>query len=49
MSPGAIVQTRTPIADRSRATGRVIATTAPLEAAYAAWPMWPSNAASDAA
>ena len=34
-------------ADRSRATGSVSPTRPPLDAAYAAWPIWPSNAATD--
>ncbi len=46
--PGAIVQTRTADRARSRATGRVSETTPPLEALYAAWPIWPSNAAIEA-
>ena len=33
---------------RSRATGKVMPTTPPLEEEYAACPIWPSNAASDA-
>ena len=36
---------RMPAADRSRATGRVMPTTPPLEAEYDAWPICPSNAA----
>ncbi len=42
MRPGAIVQTRMPAADRSRAAVRVSATTPPFDAEYAAWPIWPS-------
>ena len=37
--------TRMPTAARSRATGRVMPTTPPLDDEYAAWPIWPSNAA----
>ena len=44
-SPGAIVFSRIADADRSRATGRVMPTTPPLDAEYAAWPIWPSKAA----
>ena len=40
--------TRTPIAARSRATGKVIPTTPPFDAEYDAWPIWPSNVATDA-
>src|SRR5580692_5241420 len=48
MRPGATVLTRMPTAARSRATGRVSPTMPPLDAEYAAWPTWPSNAATDA-
>ncbi|KAG1074529.1 hypothetical protein G6F40_017435 [Rhizopus arrhizus] len=41
-TPGAIVLTRMPKRDSSRAIGSVIETTPPLLAAYAAWPIWPS-------
>src|SRR6478752_6965953 len=37
-----------PAAERSRATGRVMPTTPPLEAEYDAWPIWPSKAATEA-
>src|SRR5574341_1504480 len=40
--PGAIVHTRMPLRDRSRAMGSVMPTTPPLEAEYAAWPICPS-------
>ncbi len=43
--PGAILQTLIPFRARSLAIGRVIPTMAPLLAEYAAWPIWPSNAA----
>src|SRR5213594_1928035 len=46
--PGAIVTTRTPSSARSRATGRVMPTMPPLDAEYAAWPICPSNAATEA-
>ncbi len=46
--PGAMVHTRIASRERSRAIGRVIPTTPPLEAEYAAWPIWPSNAATEA-
>src|SRR3954468_15651637 len=48
MMPGAIVQTRINLSARSRAIGNVMPTTPPLEALYAAWPICPSNAATDA-
>ena len=44
-SPGAIVLSRIADADRSRATGSVMPTTPPLDAEYAACPIWPSKAA----
>ena len=47
-SPGAMVTTRIRSRDRSRAIGSVMPTTPPLDAEYAAWPIWPSNAATDA-
>jgi hypothetical protein len=40
--PGAIVMLRMPLRARSRAIGRVMPTTPPLEAEYAAWPICPS-------
>jgi hypothetical protein len=40
--PGAMVHTRTPIEAWSRAIGKVIDTTPPLEAEYAACPICPS-------
>src|SRR6476619_2827980 len=43
--PGAMVTTRIRSRDRSRAIGRVMPTTPPLEAEYAAWPTCPSKAA----
>jgi hypothetical protein len=46
--PGAIVFTRMPTPARSRAAGRVMPTTPPLEALYAICPIWPSNAAIEA-
>ena len=46
--PGAMVFTRTPRPARSRAAGRVMPTTPPLEAEYDSWPIWPSKAAIDA-
>src|SRR6185295_124020 len=46
--PGAIVHTRIPSEARSRAIGNVMPTTPPFDAEYAAWPIWPSNAAIDA-
>ena len=46
--PGAIAFTLTPIWASSRAIGRVIATTPPFEAEYAACPIWPSYAATEA-
>ena len=36
------------MAERSRAIGNVIPTTPPLDAEYEAWPICPSNAATDA-
>lgn len=44
-SPGAMVHTRIPTFIKSRATGRAREAMAPLEAAYAACPIWPSEAA----
>lgn len=41
--PGATVLTRTPCRARSRASGRVMLCNAPLVAAYAVCPGWPSN------
>jgi hypothetical protein len=46
--PGAIVLTRMPIRANSRANGNIIPTTPPLDAEYGAWPICPSNAATDA-
>ena len=46
--PGAIVQIRIPNLPKSRAIGNVIPTTPALLAEYAAWPICPSNAATDA-
>src|SRR6185295_18821073 len=43
--PGAIVMLRMPLRARSRAIGSVMPTTPPLLAAYAAWSIWPSKAA----
>jgi hypothetical protein len=40
--PGAIVMLRMPLRARSRAIGSVMPTTPPLDALYAAWPIWPS-------
>ena len=40
--PGAMVMLRMPLRARSRAIGSVMPTTPPLEALYAAWPIWPS-------
>ena len=40
--PGAMVITRMPKRASSRAIGRVMPTTPPFEAEYAAWPIWPS-------
>src|SRR3954468_9839132 len=48
MMPGAIVQTRISLSARSRAIGNVMPTTPPFDALYAAWPICPSNAATDA-
>ena len=48
ITPGAMVLTRMPKRESSRAIGRVIETTPPLEAAYAACPICPSNAAIEA-
>ena len=42
-TPGAMEFTRMPCLARSRARGRVRLLRPPLEAAYAAWPGWPSN------
>ena len=47
-SPGEMVLTRTPKRASSRAAGSVIAATPPFDAAYAAWPTWPSVAATEA-
>ena len=46
--PGAIVTQRIFDTARSRAIGSVIPTMPPLEAEYAAWPIWPSKAATEA-
>ena len=46
--PGRMVLTRMPSPIRSRAIGRVMPTTPPFDALYAAWPIWPSSAATDA-
>ena len=46
--PGAIVTTRIADCARSRATGSVIPATPALDAPYAAWPICPSNAATEA-
>lgn len=46
--PGAIVTTRMPSGERSRAATRVMPTTPPLAAAYGIWPICPSYAAIDA-
>ena len=46
--PGAMVTTRMNSRERSRAIGTVMPTTPPLDAEYAAWPIWPSNAATEA-
>ncbi len=46
--PGAIVITRMPKRASSRATGSVIATMPPFDAEYAACPIWPSKAETDA-
>jgi len=43
--PGAMVMLRMPLRARSRAIGSVMPTTLPLLAAYAAWPIWPPQAA----
>src|SRR3954470_20156910 len=48
MIPGAIVHTRMSLSARSRAIGSVMPTTPPFDALYAAWPICPSNAATDA-
>ena len=48
MMPGAMVLTRMPNCARSRAAGTVMPCTPPLEAEYAIWPIWPSNAATEA-
>jgi hypothetical protein len=44
---GAMVTTRTPYRARSRASGSVSDAIAPLDAAYATWPGWPSKAADE--
>jgi hypothetical protein len=44
---GAIVTTRMPYRAKSRASGKVKDAIAPLDAEYATWPGWPSNAAED--
>src|SRR6185312_14819368 len=46
--PGAIVITRMPDRASSRAIGSVMPTTPAFDALYAAWPICPSNAATDA-
>src|SRR5215472_10225434 len=46
--PGKIVLTRMPSSIRSRATGKVRPTTPAFEAEYAAWPICPSSAATEA-
>ena len=46
--PGASVFTRMPMRANSRASGSIMPTTPPFDAEYAAWPIWPSNAAIDA-
>src|SRR5215831_3227287 len=46
--PGAMVHTRIASRERSRATGSVMPTTPPFDAEYAAWPIWPSKAATEA-
>ena len=43
--PGATVLMRMPDLASSRAIGSVMPTMAALDAEYAAWPIWPSNAA----
>ena len=43
-----MVSTRMFALARSRAIGSVMPTTPPFEAEYAAWPIWPSYAATDA-
>src|SRR5258708_4337744 len=48
MRPGATALTRMPTVERSRATGNLIATIAPFDPEYDAWPIWPSNPAIDA-
>jgi len=45
--PGAIVMTRMPNFASSRAMGSVMPFTPALEAAYAAWPIWPSIEATE--
>ena len=46
--PGKIVFTLIPSLERSLAIGRVMPTMPPLDAEYAAWPIWPSSAATEA-
>jgi len=46
--PGAMTLTRTPMRANSRASGKVMPTTPPLDAEYETWPICPSNAATDA-
>src|ERR1700682_5044109 len=46
--PGAMVTTRMPLLAKSRAIGSVMPTTPPFDAEYAAWPICPSNAATEA-
>ena len=48
MIPGAIASTRIPNCASSRAAGMVSDATPPFDAAYAACPICPSNAATDA-
>lgn len=43
-----MVTTRIASEARSRAIGNVMPTTPPFDAEYAAWPIWPSKAATDA-
>ena len=45
--PGASEQTRMPNIASSRAIGSVMPATAALVAEYAAWPIWPSKAATE--
>ena len=47
-TPGATVITRMPKRASSRAIGRVMPTTPPFDAEYAACPIWPSYAATEA-